>query len=115
MASTSVRMILNWSVPCDESQPSVSALQALMLARRTEPGCAGCWLFTDANSLSEVTIRYIEEWTSEEHLSVQLRSGRLAALAELMERASEMPNVKFVLPQSIRGMDYADEVLSSAG
>ena len=114
MASTSVRMVLSWSVPYFKSPVVVSALQALMLTRRSEPGCARCKLSTDAHTPAEITIRYVEEWSSEEHLAEQLRSGRLTALAELMERATKDPTIQFVLPGAIRGMDYAEEVRSSA-
>jgi len=111
--STSVRMILSWPVPYGESGPVVSALQGLMLATRSEPGCVGCWLSTDAHKRTAVTIRYVEEWNSEAELTQQLRSDRFSSLAELMEHASEYPTIEFLLPGATRGIDYADEVRGS--
>ena len=108
MASVPVRMILKWSVPHGESRPIVSALQGLMIATRAEPGCVGCSLSTDVRS--KVLIHYTEEWNTESDLIRQLRSDRFAALAELMERASELPTVEFDLHGSTRGIDYAEEI-----
>jgi len=108
MASAPVRMILKWSVPQGESRPIVSALQGLMIATRAEPGCLGCSLSTDVRK--NVLIHYTEEWTTENDLIRHLRSDRFAALAELMEHASEYPTVEFDLEGSTRGIDYAEEI-----
>jgi quinol monooxygenase YgiN len=111
MASTPLRMVLKWSVPQGESRPIVSALQALMLATRAQPGCAGCTLSTEVQK--RVVIHYTEEWESEDDLTRQLRSDRFGVLLELMERASEYPTVEFALSESTRGLDYAEEVRGS--
>jgi quinol monooxygenase YgiN len=111
MASSPVRMILKWTVPPGESRPIVAALQGLMLAARAESGCGGCSLSTELHE--KVVIHYIEEWNSEEDLRRQLRSDRFAALAELIEYASEHPTIEFVLPGSTRGVDYAEEIRGS--
>jgi hypothetical protein len=58
-------------------------------------------------------IRYIEEWSTEDDLTRNLRSDKFAALAELMERASEYPSIEFVLPGSTRGVEYAQEIRGS--
>ncbi|HEX7138629.1 MAG TPA: hypothetical protein VF219_12305, partial [Vicinamibacterales bacterium] len=85
-----------------------AALQGLMVAGRAERGCVNCCLTT---SMAErVTIKYIEEWRTEEDLKRQLRSDRFTALAELLESASGQPTIEFALPDSIRGIDYAGEV-----
>jgi quinol monooxygenase YgiN len=108
MASAPVRMMLRWSVPPGESRPIVSALQGLMVSTRAEPGCAGCSLTTDFSS--QVVINYSEDWNTEDDLKRQLRSHRFTVLAELMEHASERPAVKFALVDSVRGLDYAEEI-----
>lgn len=105
-----VRMNVSWSVPHGESRPIVSALQELMLATRAEAGCVGCSLSTDARKHKKIVINYTEEWIREADLVRQLRSDRFSALAELMERSSEYPNVEFVLPGTVRGVEYAAEV-----
>ena len=108
MASTPVRMTLTWTVPSGESRPIVSALQGLMLSTRAQAGCIGCSLSTDVHK--KVVISYIEEWSSEDDLRRELRSDRFAALAELIEHASEYPTIEFALPGSTRGVDYVEEI-----
>jgi quinol monooxygenase YgiN len=104
-------MILKWSVPHGESRHIVSALQGLMLSTRGEAGCVGCSLSTEVNN--KVVIRYIEEWDSEPDLRQRLRSAGFAALAELMELASEPPDIEIFLPRATRGIDYVEEIRDS--
>jgi quinol monooxygenase YgiN len=101
-------MTLRWSVPPGEAKPIVSALQGLMALTRIEPGCAGCSVSSEMGSTT--VVQYVEDWLTEEDLKRQLRSQRFSRLAELMERASAHPTVKFALPGRIRGLDYAEEV-----
>jgi quinol monooxygenase YgiN len=110
MEPAPVRMILKWSVPHGESRHIVSALQGLMLSTRAQAGCVGCSLSTDVPKHRRVDIQYVEEWSSEDDLNSRLRSGDFAALAELMEHASEYPRMEFALPGSTRGVDYVEEV-----
>ena len=56
-------------------------------------------------------VRYREEWQTEEDLQRQVKSPRFAKLAELIERASGHPNVQFHLANSVRGLDYAEELI----
>ena len=97
-----------WRVPSQTSHGIIDALQHLLPHTRAEPGCEGCQLTTELGEV--VVIRYFEKWKSEADLQRQLRSDRFAAIAELMERAAEVPIVEFVLPGKIRQLDYADEV-----
>lgn len=107
-ASGPVSMSVIWRVPSRQSQSIIGALQTLLPSTRGEPGCEGCQLTTE---LGEPTvIRYFEKWKSEGDLQRQLRSSRFAALAELLEGATDSPVVEFVLPGRIRHLDYADEV-----
>ena len=57
-----------------------------------------------------VVIQYIESWKTETDLRRQVRSNRFSALAELIERATDNPDVVFTLPGGSRGIDYAEEV-----
>ncbi len=108
MTPTPVRMILTWSVPPAESRPIGSFLQGLMVSTRLEPGCVSCQLTTEA--AAGVVIRYVEEWRTEDELKGQLRSKRFAVLVELMEHASKRPTIEFVIGDSTRGSDYAEEI-----
>lgn len=107
-ATVPVSMSVIWRVPVNESQRIIGALQHLLPHTRAEPGCEGCQLTTELGD--SAVIRYFEKWKSEADLQRQLRSERFAALAELMERATESPVVEFMLPGKIRQLDYADEV-----
>ena len=60
-----------------------------------------------------VVIRYLETWASEFDLRRQLRSDRFANLAELIERATERPDIEFLLPDGPRGLEYAEEARGS--
>ena len=79
-----------------------------MLQTRAAPGCAGCSVSTEMGAL--VVIRYVESWKNETDLRRQVRSHRFSALAELIEHATENPDVVFTLPGGSRGLDYAEEV-----
>ena len=109
----SVRMTVQWFVPHQESGAITAALHALMVAARTQPGCLGCRLSTEMGE--RAGLRYVEEWRDEEDLKRQLRSDRFARLAELVERATERPDVEFRLPGTVRGLDYAEEVRRENG
>jgi quinol monooxygenase YgiN len=108
MTSSSVRMILKWSVLPGEARPITAALQGAMVSTRSEPGCLGCSLTTEMGA--KVTINYTEDWASERDLERQLRSERFGVLAELLEHASEPPVIQFAVGDSVRGLDYAQQI-----
>jgi quinol monooxygenase YgiN len=108
MQSDPVRMTVQWRVPAGEAQSITATLQALMLQTRAAPGCLGCSLSTEMGPL--VVIRYVENWKNETDMRHQLRSHRFSALAEIIERATENPDVEFMLPSGSRGLEYAEEV-----
>src|SRR5262245_10688505 len=112
MASAAVRMTLKWSVPHGELRPITTALQGLMLSTRTAPGCLRCSLSTDVHHKAE--IRYIEEWNSEDALKHQICSNNFGVLLELMERASEHPQIEFTLSGASRGIEYAQDIRGAA-
>jgi quinol monooxygenase YgiN len=101
-------MKLCWFVPPHELGPVSAALNTLMVAARSQPGYISCHLSTDVGA--RVEVRYIEEWQDEEDLKTQVRSLRFAKIAELMERATELPQIEFTVPGGTRGLDYAVEV-----
>ena len=103
-----VRMSLQWFVPSGESGSITSALHALMVATRAEPGCVSCQLSTEVGR--QVELRYVEEWKREEDLKRQLRSERFSRLAELIERATERPRIEFSVGSTVRGLEYAEEI-----
>jgi len=106
--SAAIRMKLQWYVPPQELGPVSAALNTLMVAARSQPGCISCHLSTEVGA--RVEVRYIEEWKAEEDLKTQVRSIRFSRIAELMERATELPQIEFTVPGGTRGLDYAVEV-----
>ena len=110
---TTAVMTLRWRVPPGEAQPLMATLQRLMVSTRSEPGCDGCFVSSEMGE--RTVLHYAETWRTEEDLKCHLRSDGFASLAEVMERASVQPRVTFTFPAGIRGLDYAKEVLRSAG
>jgi quinol monooxygenase YgiN len=97
-----------WSVPLDQAQSVAAALQMLVGSTRKQPGCEGCQVTTELGDAA--VIHYLERWKTESDLQRQVRSARFSSLAELLERATEAPVVRFSLEGITRGLDYADEV-----
>jgi quinol monooxygenase YgiN len=106
--STSVRMTVRWFVPPPELGSIASALHALMVEMRDEPGWLRSQLTTEMGR--RVELRYVEEWREERDLRRQIRSNRFARLAGLIDQATEEPRVEFALGARYRGLDYAEEV-----
>jgi len=101
-------MVLQWSISSAELRPIATFLQGLMVSTSAEPGCVSCRLCTDVGP--ETAISYVEEWKSEDDLKRQLKSERFAVLAELMEHASQQPSIEFIVGDTSRGPEYAEEV-----
>ena len=108
MVSSAVSMTVVWSVPSNEAQSMMAALQPLLRDTRVQPGCDACQLTSEIRDV--VVIKYIEKWQSEPDMRRQVQSARFATLAELIERAIERPLVEFALPEGVRGLEYADQV-----
>jgi len=113
MVSPHIRMIAEWSVPGGEMSAINTALQSLMIATRAAPGCVGCRLSTQLGE--RAGFHYEEEWRTEDDLILQIRSGRFARLAHLMESAMEHPRIEFELPGGTRGKEYAEEIRGRQG
>jgi len=108
MAALRVRMTIQWLVPVGKVRSMTEALHTLMAATRTEPGCTGCSVSADI--AEKGSIRYTEEWQSEEALQRQFQSDRFRSLVTLVENATEPPVVEFLLPGGSRGLEYVESV-----
>ena len=111
--SLTVSLNATWSVPSDEARSVAAALQMLVGSTRTQPGCEGCEVTTEIGDVA--VIHYLERWKTEADLQRQVRSVRFSSLAELLERATDTPVVRFLLSGRTRGLDYADEVRRQRG
>ena len=112
MLSTCVRMTIEWFVPLGQTRPITIALQSLAADTRTTRGCVGCSVSTDIGTRG--TVRYIEEWQTEDDLRRRLRSDTFSHLVMLIENAVQPPRIEFALDRETRGLDFVEEVRGSA-
>jgi quinol monooxygenase YgiN len=113
MDSSCVRLSIEWVVPLGETGPITTAVHTLMMLSRAEHGCLTCGVSTRLGT--HTTIRYTEDWRSEEDLRAHVLSDRFTRLAGLLENATEPPRIAFQLPGGTRGLDYAIEVRERHG
>ena len=111
VATASVRMTIEWQVPLGQARPITMALQSLSADVRAERGCAGSSVSTEL--AHGVTLRYVEDWQTEEDLRAHLRSDVFGRVMALVEAAIQPPRVEFALPGGARGLDYIAEVRQS--
>jgi quinol monooxygenase YgiN len=112
MVATSVRMTIEWLVPVGQSRLMAIALHSLATEIRTVHGWVSSSVSTDIES--RATVRYVEEWQSEEDLRRRLVSDTFLRLATLMEDAAQPPRIEFALTRGTRGFDFVEEVRSGA-
>jgi quinol monooxygenase YgiN len=108
-----VRLAVQLAAPSRGSQQLVDALRFLALPTRFEPGCLGCRVSTADGDLSSV--RYEEEWATEEAMRRRVRSARFTQFLEVLESASAPPSVQFDFVSETRGLDYVEEVRRTIG
>ncbi len=75
---------------------------------RIEPGCLACRVWIEESDKS--TVRYVEEWATEEAMRLRVRSERFTRLLEVLESAPAPPSVQFDFVTETRGLDYVAEV-----
>jgi quinol monooxygenase YgiN len=105
-------MTIEWFVPIGQTRPITLALHSLAAETRTVRGCIGCSLATDIGNRG--TVRYSEEWLTEEDLRRRIRSDNFSQLATLMDDATQPPRIQFALAHETRGFDFLEEVRLSA-
>ena len=113
MASTHVRMTVEWLLPLGQTRSVTMALHSLAADIRGLRGCVGCSVSTDIGPRGAV--RYMEEWQTEDHLRERLQSDVFMKLVTLIEDASQPPRIEFVLARGTRGLDFVEEVRGAAG
>jgi quinol monooxygenase YgiN len=101
-------MTIEWFVPIGQTRPITMALHSLAFDTRTAHGCIGCSVATDIGT--RATVRYTEEWLTEEDLRHRLRSDSFTQLVALIEDAAQRPRIEFLLAHETRGLDFVEEV-----
>jgi len=91
----------------------IHALRLLAPSTRIEPGCLGFRVWSEENE--ESTVRYVEEWATEDAMRRRVRSPRFTRLLEVLESAPAQPWVQFDFVRETRGLDYVSEVRTMDG
>jgi quinol monooxygenase YgiN len=84
----------------------VQALRSLMARTRIDPACLTCTVWLELDS----TVRYVEEWATEEDMERRVRSDLFTWLLAVMEGAEEAPEIRFDFHAVSRGLDYVREI-----
>jgi quinol monooxygenase YgiN len=101
-------MSIEWLVPVGQTRSLVIALHSVAADIRTRHGWVHCSVSTDIESRG--TIRYAEEWQSEDDLRRRLASDSFLQLVSLIEDAAQAPQIEFALAGRTRGFDFVEEV-----
>ena len=101
-------MTIEWFVPLGQTRPITMALHSVAAETRTARGCVGCSVSTDIGNRG--TVRYVEEWLTEDDLRQRVRSDTFVHLVTLMEDATQPPRIEFALAHETRGLDFVEEV-----
>ena len=112
MSSTHVYMTIEWYVPIGQARSTTLALHSIAAETRMTHGCLGCSVAADLSHRG--TVRYTEEWLTEQHLRRQMQSDTFSQLITLIEGATEPPRIEFALPDRTRGLDFVAEVRATA-
>ena len=94
-------------------KPLVHALRFLAWPISLEAACLGCRVWIEESD--EFTVRYVEEWATEEAMRLRVRSERFTRLLEVFESSQKTPSVQFDFVSETRGLDYVAEVRNRDG
>jgi quinol monooxygenase YgiN len=84
----------------------VEAFRFLMVSTRIEPGCLGCFVWTEPDH----SVHYVEEWSTEPAIRRRIGSERFTSVLALVESVREPPHVQFDFVATTRGLDYVEEI-----
>ena len=87
----------------------LEALRFLSVGTRLDNGCLGCSAWLDPDT----TVRWVEEWATEEDIRRRVRSERFTSLLSVVESAQDQ-RVQFDFVTATRGLDYVSEVRADA-
>jgi len=84
----------------------LDALRFVISGTRLEPGCLGCSAWSDP----DLTVHYVEAWSSEPELRQHVMSPLFTSLLAIVESLRSPPQVQFDFVAASRGLDYVAEV-----
>jgi hypothetical protein len=107
-ALTPVMVRLNVTLSAASLRAAENLLEGLQFqvpGTRIENGCIGCsaWFGTD------MTVRYVEDWATEDDVRRRVLSDRFTSLLAVVETASDA-EVQFDFVNRTRGLDYVVEL-----
>jgi quinol monooxygenase YgiN len=91
-----------------DARQHIDALRTLMVSTRLEKGCLGCRVQMDGETTP--TVRYEEEWETEEDLSRRVCSDAFTSILTLLEAAPVPPVIRFHFVTVTRGLEYVEAV-----
>ena len=103
-----VHMILRLRTGAAGAAEVSRALRTVMLPAQRDRACLRAQLHADINDPDALC--YSEEWLTVEDVIREIRSTRFNRLLELMETASEPPELLFRFISETRGLEYVAEV-----
>ncbi len=106
-----VQMVLRMRTGVSGAIELSRALRTVMLPAQRDRACLRAQLHADINDPDALC--YSEEWLTVEDVVREIRSTRFNRLLELMETASEPPELLFRFIAETRGLDYVAEVRGS--
>jgi quinol monooxygenase YgiN len=84
----------------------LDALRFVISGTRLEPGCLGCSAWSDP----DMTVHYVESWSSEAEMRQHVLSPLFTSLLAIVESLRSAPHVQFDFVSASRGLDYVAEV-----
>jgi quinol monooxygenase YgiN len=84
----------------------LDALRFVIAGTRLEPGCLGCSAWADP----DLTVHYVESWSSEEDMREHVLSPLFTSLLAVVESLRAPPHFQFDFVSASRGLDYVAEV-----
>ena len=112
MSRERVQMAIEWFVPLGQARSVTMALHSIAADTRAIPGCVGCSVAADLTERN--TVRYSEEWRTEEDLRLRMQADTFGQLIMLIEEAAQSPLIEFRLRHETRGLDFVHEVRAAA-
>ena len=109
MYACTIRMIL----PRQRREDALRVLGSLVGPVRSQPGCTGTDLMTDARD--DRSLVWMSRWRARPDLERHLRSGHFRRILAVLDLAAEAPQVSFECGDEVRGIDLIAEVLGAEG
>lgn len=104
-----VRLSLTLNESDRSSHDLGDALRSVARATRLDAGCLGCHVRLEDDG-ETCLVHYEETWMSEPDMRRRVGSDRFTSVLAIMERAREVPDLRFDFVTTTRGLDYVAEV-----